>query len=398
MILAAAAGEGAAQAALIYLELGAVFVGLALLARLAHRLSISPIPFYLLAGLAFGEGGLAPLDLSEEFTALGAEIGVLLLLFMLGLEYTPAELGRSVRTQALAGLVDLVANGLPGVALALILGWGWPAAVLLGGVTYISSSGVISKVLSDLGRMGNRETPVVLGLLVIEDLVMALYLPIVAVVFLGGSGGMTSLAIAAGVLAIVLVLLLRFDTALSSAVGTGSSEALLLMVFGLVLVVSGLAQQIEISSAVGAFLVGIALSGEVAERAREQLTPLRDIFAATFFLFFALGVDPADIPAVALPAIGLAVVTALTKYATGWWAAGRAGIAGPGRIRAGATLIARGEFSIVIAGLAVSGGIEPEIGPLAATYVLLLAVGGSVLARFADDLRRWATTRSAATT
>ncbi|CAN5134723.1 cation:proton antiporter [soil metagenome] len=382
MILAATSEE----VALIFVELGATFVGLALLARLAHRWGISPIPFYLLAGLAFGEGGLVPLDLGEDFIELGAEIGVLLLLFMLGLEYTAAELTDSLKTQAVSGLIDIVLNFTPGLLMGLALGWSLGAAVLLGGVTYISSSGVISKTLDDLDRFGNRETPVVLGILVIEDLVMAVYLPLVAVAFLGGTGGMLSLVTALSVVVVVLAVALRFGTGLTRLIDTRSAEGLLLSVFGVMLLVGGAAQQVQVSSAIGAFLVGIALSGEVAERARELLTPLRDLFAAIFFLFFALQVDPASIPPVAGLALLLAVLTAATKVATGWLAAARAGIATPGRVRAGATLVARGEFSIVIAGLAVANRIEPQLGPLAAAYVLLLAVAGPVLTRFADDI------------
>lgn len=391
MILAATSE----QVALVFIELGATFVGLALLARLAHRLGISPIPFYLVAGLAFGDGGVVPLDLSEEFIELGAEIGVLLLLFMLGLEYTAAELTDSLKTQATSGLIDLVLNFTPGLLMGLALGWSLSAAVLLGGVTYISSSGVISKVLADLDRFGNRETPVVLGILVIEDLVMAVYLPLVAVAFLGGAGGVLSLVTALAVVAVVLAVALRFGSSLTRLIDTRSAEGLLLTVFGLILLVGGTAQQVQVSSAVGAFLVGIALSGEVAERARQLLSPLRDLFAATFFLFFALQVDPASVPPVAGLAVLLAVLTAATKVATGWLAAARAGVAPQGRLRAGATLIARGEFSIVIAGLAVANGIEPALGPLAAGYVLLLAVVGPVATRFADDISQRVMNRKA---
>jgi CPA2 family monovalent cation:H+ antiporter-2 len=381
-VLAAASDE----IALIFVELGAVFICLAALARVAHRYGISPIPLYLLAGLAFGRGGLLPLDVSEEFAAVGAEIGVVLLLFMLGLEYTAAELTSSLRTGAPAGLLDFVANFTPGWLLGVVLGWDVAAAVLLGGVTYISSSGVIAKLLSDLDRLGNRETPAVLTILVIEDLVMAVYLPLVAVLLLGGTGGMRSVGIALATVAIVLLAALRFGDAISAVVASRSAEALLLTVFGLILLVAGTAQRLQVSSAVGAFLVGIALSGEVADRARELLTPLRDLFAATFFVFFALQVDPASIPPVAGLALLLAFVTSLTKMATGWWAARRIGVRIRGRVRAAATRVARGEFSIVIAGLGVSAGVEPLLGPLAATYVLLLATVGPLLARFADSL------------
>ena len=381
MILAAASET----VTVVFVQLGAGFIGLALLARVANRFGISPIPLYLLAGLALGEGGLMSVDISNEVAEIGAEIGVVLLLFMLGLEYTGDELSSSLRSGAPSGLVDLVANFTPGWLVGVLLGWDTASAVLLGGVTYISSSGVISKVLADLDRMGNRETPAILSILVIEDLVMAVYLPLVAALLLGGSGGVLSLVIAIATVAVVLLAALKLGDPISELVSTRSNEALLLMVFGLTLVVAGIAQRLQVSSAVGAFLVGIALSGEVAERAHGLLAPLRDLFAAAFFVFFAMQVDPGAIPPVAAVAAALAVVTAATKVATGWWAAGRIGVALRGRVRAGTTLIARGEFSIVIAGLGASAGVEPLLRPLAAAYVLMLAVLGPVAARFADE-------------
>ena len=163
----------------LLIEVGALLLLLGLLGRLSRRFGLSPIPLYLLAGLAFGHGGLLPLDASEEFFAVGAEIGVILLLVMLGLEYSANELVGNLRSAAPAGLIDGVLNALPGAAFALLLGWDWVAALVLGGITWVSSSGVIAKVLADLGRLGNRETPVILSVLVIEDLAMALYLPLV---------------------------------------------------------------------------------------------------------------------------------------------------------------------------------------------------------------------------
>jgi CPA2 family monovalent cation:H+ antiporter-2 len=120
---------------------------------------------------------------------------------------------------------------------------------------------------------------------------------------------------------------------------------------------------------------------------------LRDLFAATFFVAFGLSTDPAALLPVLPAVLVLALVTAGTKVATGWFAARRDGVAAPGRLRAGTVLIARGEFSVVIAGLAVAAGI-PGLGPLATGYVLVLAVAGPVLTRLveyrarADGLRR----------
>src|SRR5712692_11452772 len=170
----------------ILIELGLVVVGLAVLARIASRWSFSAIPFYLLAGLAFGNGGLAPLNISAGFIHIGAEIGVLLLLFMLGLEYTGEELKQNLRSGLPAGLADLTLNFPPGLIAGLLLGWKPLASVLLGGVTYISSSGVIAKVLAELRRLESPETPAILTILVLEDLAMAVYLPVVAVLLSGG--------------------------------------------------------------------------------------------------------------------------------------------------------------------------------------------------------------------
>jgi CPA2 family monovalent cation:H+ antiporter-2 len=371
----------------LLIEVGALLFGLGLLGRLSRRIGLSPIPLYLLAGLAFGHGGLVPLSASEEFFAIGAEIGVILLLVMLGLEYSASELIGNMRSNAPAGLLDGLLNALPGAAFGLLLGWGWQAALVLAGITWVSSSGVIAKVLADLGRLGNRETPVMLSILVIEDLAMALYLPLLTAVLAGAGlmGGAQAMAIAVGTVGVVLAVAIRYGHAISSLLSVKDPESLLLGVLGLTVFVAGVAAQLKVSAAVGAFLVGIALSGPVAHHATELLSPLRDLFAAVFFVFFGLATDPKDMPPVLLPALALAVVTMGTKIITGYAAAKRAGIAVPGRVRAGLGLMPRGEFSIVIAGLAVATpGIEPRLAPLATAYVLITVVSGPMLARLPD--------------
>lgn len=374
--------------AVLLAELGAIILALGLLGRLAGRYGQSPIPLYLLAGLAFGHGGLLPLSASEDFVAAGAEIGVVLLLLTLGLEYTAAELVTSLKTHYPAGAVDCALNALPGAAAAFLLGWGPVAAVALAGITWVSSSGVIAKILGDLRRLGNRETPAVLSILVFEDLAMAIYLPILTALLAGVgwvAGGLT-LAAALAAAGAVLFAALRHGRVISRLISHDDPEKLLLVVVGLTLLVAGLAQQLQVSAAVGAFLVGIALSGEVAEGAQVLISPLRDLFAAVFFVFFGLSTDPAEIPPVLLPAVILAVITAGTKIATGYWATRRAGIAVGGRWRAGGALVARGEFSIVIAGLAVAARVEPRLGALATAYVLLLVILGPLAARHAEPL------------
>lgn len=371
----------ASDPSFIFVELGAAVLGLAVLARIANRWGFSAIPLYLLAGLAFGNGGLAPLKVTSEFIHVGAEVGVLLLLFMLGLEYTGENLVANLRMGMSAGAMDFLLNFPPGLVAGLMLGWKPLAAVLLGGVTYVSSSGVIAKLLSELGRMNNPETPSVLSVLVLEDIAMAIFLPVVAVLLVGGDETRiaTSVLIAVAAVFLVFFIAVRYGQPLSRFAAHESDEIILLSVLGTVLLVGGLAQRLQISSAIGAFLVGIAVSGPMREQAHRLIAPLRDFFAAIFFFFFGLQINPASL----IPVLGIAcllgLATSITKIGTGYWAARRAGTDVRGGLRAGAELIAHGEFSIVIAGLAA--GLEPQLESLSAAYVLLLAVVGPVLAR-----------------
>lgn len=390
--LAAVAGDDT----LAFIEIGAVAVVLSVLARLAGRLAITAIPFYLLAGLALGEGGIAPLSVDTELIGLAAEIGVLLLLLTLGLEYTADELRHGLRSGGVPGAVDAVANFTPGFVVGLVLGWELSSAVLLGGVCWISSSGVIAKVLRDLDRLGNLETPSILNLLVIEDLAMAAYLPVVAALVADQPLGDTvvTVLVALTAVAVILVVALRWGRHLSHLLAPASDESLLLAVFGLTLLVGGLAQQLQVSAAIGAFLVGLALSGPAQERAGALIGPLRDLFAATFFLFFSFQIPASALPGVAIPALALLVLTGAGKLVSGWVAAGRVGAGPAGRRRAGAALIARGEFSIVIAALGAGGADAEELGALAAAYVLLTAVAGPLAAKYVDRLPAGGSRRS----
>jgi CPA2 family monovalent cation:H+ antiporter-2 len=371
------------ETARLLVEIGGIVLALAVLARIAVRLGISPIPLYLLGGFAFGEGGLVPLVTSEDFIDAGAQIGVVLLLFMLGLEYTADDLVKSLRTSARDGVIDFVANFTPGYLAGLILGYGPIGSLFLGGVTYISSSGIVAKLLEDLGWTGNRETPIVLSILVFEDLAMAVILPILGAVALGGTVGgiLGSVAAALTVVLLILTLASRHGDRLSQRFFSGSDEVNLLTVLGITLIVAGIAEQFHVSAAVGAFLVGIGVSGDAADRARPLLAPLRDLFAGVFFVFFGLSISPATLPSVAAIVVVLALATGATKAAVGWWAASRAGIGISGRRRSATALVARGEFSMVIAGLGVTAGVGGQLARIAAGYVLIMATVGPLLAR-----------------
>ncbi|MEQ4724293.1 cation:proton antiporter [Nonomuraea sp. B19D2] len=366
----------------LLLELGLILIVLSALGTLARRVTLSPIPLYLLAGLALGEGGLLPVPAAGQFVQAGASIGIVLLLLALGLEFSTAEFTTSMRHHLPSAGVDLV-NAVPGAVAGWLLGLDGIGVLALGGATFISSSGIIARLLSDLRRLGNRETPSVLAVLVLEDFAMAAYLPVLAVLASGGTWwqAMAGALVAVGAVLAAFAVSSQWGHHIGRLVEHPDNEQLMLRMLGLTMVVAALAEYVHASAAVGAFLVGLTLTGPTADRARAVIEPLRDLFAAVFFVAIGLSVAPAGLLPVLPAALVLAVVTGLTKVLTGRYAASRDGVGPRGRLRAGAALIARGEFSIVIVGLA--GAQHPVLAPLVAAYVLLLAVAGPLITRFA---------------
>lgn len=364
------------------LELGTILLVLTVLGTAARRFGLSPIPLYLLSGLALGEGGLAPVPAAREFISTGASIGVVLLLLTLGLEFSIGEFTASLRRHLPSAAVDLLLNAVPGAVAGLLLGFDGPAVLALAGITYISSSGVIARLLGDLGRLGNRETPAVLSVLVLEDFAMAAYLPLLTVLAAGGTfaEAVVWMAAAVAALGLAFVVSYRWGYQVGRVLGHHENEQLLLRVLGLTLIVAALAEQMHASAAVGAFLVGLTLTGDVADRARAVLEPLRDLFAAVFFLAIGFQIRPADLLPQLPIALALAAVTAGTKILTGVYAARREGAGRRGQLRAGSALIARGEFSLVIIGLVTAGA--GALGAVATPYVFVLAIVGPLVARF----------------
>jgi monovalent cation:H+ antiporter-2, CPA2 family len=371
----------------LLLQLGAVLTALALLGTVARRFALSPIPVYLLAGLALGNGGVAPVTTAGQFITTGAPIGVVLLLLTLGLEFSATEFASSLRHHLPSAAVDFVLNATPGAVAGWLLGLNGVGILALAGVTYVSSSGVISRLLADLHRLGNRETPAVLAVLVLEDFAMAVYLPLVAVLGAGGGWLLAIVEVAAAIAALCMAFAAsyRWGHQVGRLMAHPDSEQLLLRVLGITLIVAALAEHLHASAAVGAFLVGLTLTGETAERARKLLGPLRDLFAAIFFVAVGLPVNPAQLLPELPIALILAAVTAATKVATGVFAARREGVARRGQLRAGTTLIARGEFSLIIIGLV--GTSITGVSALATSYVFVLAIVGPVVTRFAGGHR-----------
>lgn len=379
--IVAAANVSVSQS-LALAEIGLVLLVLGIAAFIAVRIKLSVVPFYLAIGLALGKGGLVPLDLSEAFLNTGAQLGAILLLLMLGLEHSGPNLATAFLERKSIGAIDFALNAVPGALIGLLLGWGVLGAVVLGGITYVSSSGIASQMMKETGWQRSEVSRRVTTVLVVEDLTLAPYLPLLTTLVAGAGAiaGFLSVTVAILVTAVALFISMRGENALGKVLNTQAQGGLLLTVFGAALFAAGSAELVGFSSAVAAFLVGLALTGEVAYAVRLRLSPLRDLFAALFFLFFGLSVSPLEMLEVLPLALLLTALGVAGKMYVGWNIA-KDMSDGAAWKRAGAFLIPRGEFSIVIAGLAASTAFGGKLQALTITYVLLTSLAASIALR-----------------
>ena len=376
------AAAGSAQTAALLTEVGAALLVLGVVALIANRMKFSVVPLYLLIGLALGDGGLIPLSLSEEFLNTGAQIGAIMLLLLLGLEYSAYDLAKAFKERKSAGIIDFVANATPGFVIGLLLGWGLGGALALAGITYVSSSGIAAQLIKEMGWRRSEVSKRAIGVLVFEDLALAPYLPLLTAVVLGVSAwtGIISVSIALAITGLVILISFKGNTRWLKILDPNEPGGLMLTVFGAALLAAGLADLIGFSGVVAAFLIGLLLSGEVAETARARLSPIRDVFAAIFFLFFGITTNPADLPAVLPLAIVLTLLGVGGKFLVGWWVT--RDMHDPlSTWRATGFLIARGEFSMVIAALAAPIVLGLELQALTLAYVILTAFVASVVMR-----------------
>lgn len=379
------------ETARIVAELGGIFVLLGVIARIAVKLRVASAPLFLLAGVGLGSGGFADLDFSQPFIGVAAEVGAIMLLLFLGLEFSAKTIVKEVRRHRKTAVVDLFLNAAPGAVIALLLGWNVEFVVAMAGITYVSSSGIATQVAREMGWKSRPEWKSLVAILVLEDLVMAPYLPVLAAI--GGAASFMSGAFGVGsgllVVAVLLFVGARGGKPFAFLLKADSGVSLLLTAFGLALFAGGVAAIFHFSSAVAAFFVGLLITGEIAEAIRIRMAPLRDVFAAVFFVFFGLQTDPADALAKLPIAIVLVIVTWATKVATVYYALGQSVVTARYRrfcaLRGGSVLSARGEFSVAIAALVIGFVGSPEgLQGIIASYVLLSALLGPFVARLFD--------------
>ncbi|MFJ3863346.1 cation:proton antiporter [Streptomyces nigra] len=375
------------------LAMGGAFVAAAVLARLGRRIGLPTIPLFMLAGILLGPHtpGLVLVRDAHDFEMLSA-LGLVLLLFYLGLEFQLDDLRAGGRRLLAAGGVYLLLNVGAGLGFGFALGWGLREALVLAGVLGISSSAIVTKVLVDSGRIGHPETRLILGVTVVEDIFLALYLAALQPVISGAEGTGETILQAAKAFGFLLVLAIaaRYGTRLiGRLIAVRDNELLVISFLGAAILVAGVSEVLGVVDAIGAFMVGLILAGTPSgPRIRRLVHPLRDAFAAIFFLAFGLAINPADLVSVAGPVAAAVALTIAMNVIAGLFAA-RLYRYGPGpTANIATTLLGRGEFALILAAMAATAGLDGRLAPFIASYVLVLAVLGPILAGRAHLLAR----------
>jgi CPA2 family monovalent cation:H+ antiporter-2 len=365
--------------------LGGLILVAGLLARLGRRFRLPTVPFYMLAGILLGPatGGPVLFEHPEDLDML-ALLGLVLLLFHLGVEFPVEQVLASGRRLFWAAAAYITLNVGAGLGLGFALGWGTREAFVIAGAIGISSSAIATKLLVELRRLANAETPVILGIIVIEDLFLALYLALLSPLLSGaGSAGELALRIAVsfGYL-VALFAVARYGARLvGKVIDSDEDELLAVLMVGLVVLVAGVSADVGVSDAIGALMIGLVVARtSVRDRAERIVLPLRDVFAAVFFVAFGLSIDVGAIGSVVVPVLVAVAITTCTNIAAGLITARLFGLNQRGAANVGLTVLGRGEFSLILATLALGAGLDARLGPFIALYVLVLAVVGPVFA------------------
>ena len=367
------------------LVLGVLFVIAYILGRLGKLIGLPAIPIYMLVGLlASPHFHFFPLAFASANVELVAIFGLIFLLFNLGLEFDQDEFFGNAGTLLLSGGTRIVINMGVGFLFGLWVGWGTREALIIAGMTATSSSAIVTKLLIELRRLANRETPVILGITVVEDVFIAIYLAIVGVI-IGGQTDVWAIVLQLGVSFVFLVAMFALarwgGRLVSRLVNTRDDELFTILFFGLAVAFGGIGEILGVSDAIGAFLIGLVLGATRFRSRIEQFAlPMRDVFGAFFFLNFGLALDPATFGDVLVPVAVAVVLTLVLNTAGGQLIAWLNKLTPAQGINVSAMLQNRGEFALILATLATAAGLDARLTPFAGLYVLIMAVVGPVLA------------------
>ncbi len=379
-------------------ELGLMIFALAIAASISYRFNKSDIPLFIFLGIMLGPYGIGRLgsfyigrtSAAYEFIEIGAEMGIIFLLFFMGLSFSLKKLQRHRGKIALVGTMDLL-NFAPGILVGYFFFQNLMVAFLMGGIVYISSSAVISKSLMDLGWESTPEADQMLEKLVFEDLVIVVYLSVISTVLLGEGNGFTTIVTSIGIAMLFVIILITsmylkpefFDRLLR----TDSNEIFVLRAVGFIGLIAGTAVILGLSEAVAAFFVGIAFGGtEHMAKLQRHLYSFRYFFGGIFFFWIGMKIDPLLFRGILTILVIVIVASTLYKFLTAYYGARLLKLDQMSSTRVGVGMITRGEFSLIIAALSVEAvgryaipEITETIPAFAVSYVLVMSILGTVL-------------------
>ena len=373
-------------------EIGLAVALIAAMGLISKKLRFSVIPFYILIGMAVGPHAphIGILDLrfieSSQFIEFMGRLGILFLLFSLGMEFSVSRFVKSGKSILTGGLFYILINFSTGLMMGWIGGLPLKETMVICGIMTSSSTAIVAKVLMDLKRTANRETEIIMGMIMFDDLFIAIHISILSGLLLSGSKSVWGIILTAATAIFFILFMLfigkRLIKYLDKLLNIQSTELFLLIVMAFLFLVAGFSETLHVAEAIGALLVGLVFAESVhAKRIEHNILPFKDFFGAVFFFSFGLTINPMSLGGAVWMAIIAAVLTIVGNVVSGIIAARTAGISGKATANIGLTLAARGEFSIIMANMGKAGGLLPVIQSFAVLYVLILAIAGPLMAK-----------------
>jgi len=373
-------------------EVGFALALIAIVSVIANKLKLSIIPFLIILGMVVGPHaptiGIFDLTFIESSEIIGflGRIGVLFLLFYLGLEFSVSKMIQSGRNLVFSGTVYVLLNFSLGLAYGLIVDFPLYEALIVAGMVAASSTAIVAKVLVDLRRTGNPESELILGMIVFDDIFLAVFLSIMSGLLFGGAtsalGILLTVSISIGYMLLFFIIGRLGPKILNKLLNIASNEVFIIVVFAMLFFISGFSETLHVAEAIGALLLGLALSEtEHSKRIEQLVIPFRDFFGAVFFFSFGLSIDPLTLLDAGWLALGAVLLTIGGNIVSGMIAGRKAGLSHKASMNVGLTIMARGEFSIIVVNLGIAAGLMPMLKPFSAMYVLILAILGPFLAK-----------------
>lgn len=381
-------------------EVGTALVLVAIGSIIANKLKFSIIPFLIILGMLVGPHAphFGIIDLrfieSNDIIQFLGRIGVLFLLFYLGLEFSVGKLAKSGKNIVVGGSIYVAINFILGMAYGFIAGMPWMETLIIAGLLSVSSSAIVAKVLVDLKRTANPETELILGIILFDDIFLALFLTTMSGVLLAGStsalGIITSVLISVGYMLLFFIIARKGAPLLNKWLNIKSDEIFIIVIFAILFFVAGFSETLHVAEAIGALLLGLVFSEtEHRDRIEHLVVPFRDFFGAVFFFSFGLSIDPSTLADAIWLALGAALVTIIGNFVAGMIAGRKAGLSHKASTSIGLTIMARGEFSIIVANLGITAGLNSILTPFTALYVLILAIIGPVMTKESKTIYKY---------